>query len=126
MPVLQRLAKKFDLVVVTSRREMLKPETDAWMERHFPGIFKELHYAGMWDDATDIPKALAHTKAELCREIGADYLIDDQPKHCIGAAEAGLRCILFGDYRWNKGDQKLPQGITRARHWDDVAEYFDV
>jgi hypothetical protein len=33
---------------------------------------------------------------------------------------------LFGDYKWNKSDQKLPRGVTRARHWDDVAEYFHV
>lgn len=125
MPVLKRLAKQFNLVVVTTRREILKPETDAWISRHFPGIFQELHFAGIWEHP-DMARALAHTKAEICREIGADYLIDDQPKHCIGAAGAGLKSILFGDYKWNRGEQDLPEGVTRAAHWNEIAEYFRV
>ena len=126
LPVLRRLAEKFDLVTLTSRREVLKPDTDAWIAQHFPGIFKELHYAGIWDNPPDVLQALEHTKGELCREIGADYLIDDHPKHCIGAAAAGIRAVLFGDYAWNRGEQSLPNGIVRARRWHDVAEYFHV
>jgi uncharacterized HAD superfamily protein len=129
MPVLKRLAKHYRLVAVTSRREILKPETDRWMERHFPGVFQELHYAGIWDrhlTGDNVQQALAHTKAEIVREIGADYLIDDQPKHCIGAAEAGAKVVLFGDYKWNRELRELPKNVVRAHHWDEVAEYFRV
>jgi uncharacterized HAD superfamily protein len=129
MPVLKRLAKHYDLVVVTSRRQVLRPETDAWIERHFPGIFKELHYAGIWDDYSDkqrLTAAIKQTKAEVCRELGADYLIDDQIKHCIGAAEAGIPAILFGNYKWNREPKVLPKQVVRAHHWDEVAEYFHV
>jgi len=127
LPVLRRLAIKFDLVAVTSRKTLIKPETDRWLDRHFPHIFREVHYAGIWDKQLthhDVARRLAHTKAEVCRQIGADYLIDDQPKHCIGAAKAGIKAILFGDYKWNRQQQELPEGVTRARHWDDVLEYF--
>lgn len=126
MPVLKRLAQEFDLVVVTSRREIIKPETDAWIARHFPHIFQELHYAGIWDNVSNISKALTGTKAEICRAIGADYLIDDQLKHCIGAANAGIKAVLFGEYRWTRHEQNLPKGVTRAAHWDEVAGYFHV
>jgi uncharacterized HAD superfamily protein len=129
MPVLKRLAKKYNLVCVTSRREILKPETDHWVMHHFPHIFSGLHYAGIWDkplDGQNVQARLNATKAELCRELGAEYLIDDQLKHCIGAAEAGVQAILFGNYKWNREPAALPKGITRARHWDEVAEYFNV
>lgn len=129
MPVLQRLAKQYRLVAVTSRREILKPETDRWMERHFPGIFEALHYAGIWDRKLhqgNVQQTLNHTKAEVLKEIGADYLIDDQLKHCLGAAEAGIVAILFGDYKWNRTTNNLPGRVVRARDWDEVAEYFHV
>jgi uncharacterized HAD superfamily protein len=124
LPVLERLKKDYDLVVVTSRRSVLKPETDAWIGRHFPGIFKELHYAGIWDNLTNdsVGYALKRTKAELCRELGAEYLIDDQLKHCVGAAEAGIRSLLFA----TRPPDGLPHGITPVENWNAVAEYFHV
>jgi 5'(3')-deoxyribonucleotidase len=124
MPALKKLAQEFDLVAVTSRRVVLKPETDAWIDRHFPHLFKELHYAGIWDDIApdSIGHALKRTKAELCREIGADYLIDDQIKHCTGAAGAGVAALLFGA---NPG-MKVPAGVTPVQHWKEVEEYFHV
>jgi hypothetical protein len=124
MPALKKLAKEFDLVAVTSRRVVLKPETDVWMGHHFPHLFKELHYAGIWDEITpdSIGHALKRTKAELCREIAADYLIDDQIKHCIGAAEAGVAALLFGA----APGLKAPVGVTPVQHWKDVESYFHV
>lgn len=128
VPVLKALRKKYDLVVVTSRRTVIKPETDRWVERHFPGLFSGIHYAGIWDNARGGDKAafarrINNTKAELCREIGAEYLIDDQVKHCVSAAEAGITCLLFGDYKWNRSVE-LPKGIVRVQDWDEVARYF--
>lgn len=130
LPVLRQLSKKYKLVAVTSRRAILRPETDQWMERHFPGVFKDLYYAGIWDRKLSgqrvVGQALAHTKAEICREIAADFLIDDQIKHCVGAAEAGLTALLFGDYGWNRAPGHLPARVVRVRGWNDVAEYFGV
>jgi uncharacterized HAD superfamily protein len=38
LPILASLAKRYKLVAATSRRRLLKPETDEWIERHFPGL----------------------------------------------------------------------------------------
>ena len=38
------------------------------------------------------------TKGMLAKEIKADYLIDDQLKHCSAAAELGIPALLFGVY----------------------------
>jgi uncharacterized HAD superfamily protein len=127
MTVLEGLRATYDLVVVTSRRIILKSETDTWIEKHFPGIFSGVHYAGIWDETNkdDALIRLKHTKAEICRQIGADYLIDDQLKHCLAAAEAGLAVLLFGDYKWNQ-HVSLPKNITRTADWGAVQEYFDA
>jgi uncharacterized HAD superfamily protein len=123
VPILQRLARSYNLVVVTSRRSLIRPETDRWLERYFPGIFQGIHYAGIYDSDDHIHNKLKQTKAELCRELGVDYLIDDQLKHCVAAAEIGIKVLLFGDYNWNKADQ-LPDGIVRVKDWDEVERYF--
>jgi len=117
LPVLKRLAKRYRLVIVTSRRSILKPETQGWLDRHFAGVFREVHFAGIYDNKAQGRHAA--TKTALCRKIGAAYLIDDQPKHCVDAAKAGITALLFGDYAWNRSE-KLPEGVVRVRDWVSV------
>jgi uncharacterized HAD superfamily protein len=120
--VLVHLAAKHSLVVLTSRRREIVNETTEWINLYFEGIFSEVHYAGMWDTITEESHLI--TKGGLCKQIGADYLIDDQPKHCFAAADAGIPSLLFGDYPWNRA-VRLPERVVRAHSWDDVREYFD-
>jgi uncharacterized HAD superfamily protein len=121
-PVLEKLAERYKLVIVTSRRSSLKHATAAWLNLHFKGVFQEVHHSGFYDS----PERGGHlrNKGELCREVGADYLIDDHLKHCQAAAEAGVESLLFGDYSWNKA-KSLPSGVTRVSDWPAVLDYFD-
>lgn len=123
LPVLKKLAKKYELVITTSRRRQLESETIAWLEKHYNGIFLDIHFAGIWD--TKNVGRHTQTKLDLCLEVGAQYLIDDQPKHCIAVAGVGIQALLFGNYGWNK-NIVLPGGVTRAKNWKDVEEYFDA
>ena len=120
---LEQLSKNYRLVILTSRRKKIKQETLEWLAQNFGDVFSEVHFTGFWD--TKDPTAHLMTKAELSRAIGADYLIDDQPRHCIGAANAGVKSILFGDYAQSKGI-KLPKGVIRCKNWQGVLEYFDA
>lgn len=128
--VLKRLSQRYRLVVITSRRETIKALTDDWLDRHFPNIFDEVQYAGIWDKRrpTDdnVEELLSTTKADICSALRVNYLIDDQPKHCIGAAQAGIKSLLFGKYPWNESPTESPEGMTRVHDWGDVARYFDV
>jgi 5'(3')-deoxyribonucleotidase len=129
VPVLRALRPKYDLVVVTSRRISFKQHTDTWLQKHFPNIFREVRYAGIWDAShqtnSEVRQRLSQTKTSICRDLGADYLIDDQPKHCFDAAESGVQAVLFGDYKWNK-TVELPKGVTRVSDWDGVRRYFNA
>lgn len=129
LPVLHELKKRYHLVVVTSRRRSLQAETEVWLDRNFPQIFSAVHYAGLYDEdesTQSVREALKRNKAELCGQIGANYLIDDQLKHCLAAAERGVQVLLFGNYRWNRTNQKLSDRITEVHSWQAVKEYFDV
>lgn len=122
VPVLKKLSQRYDLVVVTSRRKKLLELTAKWVERYFPGIFKDVHHSGFFDDLHD--GSYHMTKAQICQDIGADYLIDDQLKHCIAVAEAGIQALLFGEYSWNRATE-LPERVTRVHNWKDVERSFD-
>lgn len=121
--VLTELVKHYKLVVATARAIDLQKDTIDWVNSHYEGIFSEIHHAGIWDSIT--MAGYQATKTELCKKINADYLVDDQLKHCLAANEAGIKTILFGDYTWNK-DQNLPKTIYRAKNWDEVGSYFEA
>jgi len=121
--VLKKLKKEYKLVIVTSRQKLIEKETLAWIDKHFKGMFDDIRFAGIWDDG--IAGSHKVTKAEVIQQIGGDYLIDDQLKHCLAVAEAGVPTLLFGDYSWNQTDL-LPDGVIRTHDWQAVAEYFNV
>jgi 5'(3')-deoxyribonucleotidase len=124
LPVLKRLAKKYKLVIVSSRSKQISKDTTEWIERYFGDVFSEIHYAKIWDDMDQpIDEKIKLTKKDVLQQVGADYLIDDQIKHCVAAAEAGIKALLFGDYAWNKLTN-LPDGVTRVKDWAGVEEYF--
>lgn len=122
VPILTKLQQHFELVVITSRPKRLKDLTLEWLDQNYPELFSEVYFAGMWDVITaDSHKA---TKAELAQRLGVSYLIDDQPKHVLAVAEAGMEAILFGEYPWNQ-DVVLQKRVRRCKDWAAVQEFFD-
>lgn len=119
---LKRLAKRYNLVVLTSRRGMVADETLEWIDKNLPDIFTGVHFTGFYEDG--VANGHRHTKGVMAREIGTDYLIDDQPKHCFAAAEEGIKALLFGDYAVSR-NLKLPKGVTRCTDWAAVVDYFE-
>lgn len=109
----------YELAVLTKRRPVLQEVTHRWLEQHYPETFSGVHFVDLWKADEQV------TKAAICREIGAGYLIDDSAEHCSLADEAGVQALLFGDYGWNRAE-KLPNSIVRVRDWAAVAEYFDA
>lgn len=124
LKVLEKLTGTYVLIVVTSRRKRVEAETKQWLDLHFPGIFEEVVLTGFWDAVERDDRHLL-SKGDLLHERGVAYVIDDQPKHCISAAEHGIEAVLFGDYAESR-KVKIPSGVTRCRDWQAVAEYFGV
>jgi 5'(3')-deoxyribonucleotidase len=119
---LEKLTQNYRLVAVTARRDSLLGITEEWLNSNYPGLMSDLIGAQIYGAG----KIDAHvlTKAEVLQRISANYLIDDQPKHCIGAAEVGIPSVLYGGYPWNK-QAEIPDLVTRCDTWHDVLEYFD-
>lgn len=122
-PVLDEIAKKHRLIIITSRVELVRVETLEWLDKHFDGIFDKVIFTGFYDN--DKPESVNVSKADILKDLGADYLIDDQLKHCIASAKAGIKCLLYGDYKWNQTNS-LPAGVVRVKDWSEVGRYFDA
>lgn len=115
---LRQLADYYNLTIVTARRQTSIEATYNWLEQHFEDVFTEVHFVPIWQPGNTV------TKADICNQIAADYLIDDLGKHCNVAAQAGVTALLFGDYNWNRGDE-LDPSVIRVRDWASVTRYFD-
>jgi len=115
------LGKKYKLVIVTSRRKFAEELTLNWLKQHFDYPFEQIVFADFWDDFQKSKDGHLRHKGELFTQVGADFVIDDQLKHCVAAAEQGVQAILFGDYPWNETDE-LPNGVIRYKDWAEVVE----
>ncbi|MBI4033538.1 hypothetical protein HY379_00905 [Candidatus Saccharibacteria bacterium] len=116
--VLGDLSLKRDLVIVTARPYGLVETTRQWLDQNFPNVFSGYNFVPIWTPGNKI------TKADICKQIGADYLVDDLARHCNVAAEVGVQALLFGDYPWNQDDDLHPS-VVRIKNWPEVGKYFD-
>jgi len=97
--IVKLLAKDFDIVVVTSRKELTVDATKLWVEKHFG------------------PLPVVHT-GETKNGHDLDILVDDAAHNVMPFADAGRPAILF-DQPWN---QKVPEHplIWRCKDWPRV------
>lgn len=88
-----------NLVVVTSRQHVIRDETLQWIDKHYPEIFSEVHFGNHFAKSGQSKK-----KSEICKEIGADVLVDDNPKYAHECASSGMHVLLFNwerQYPWS-------------------------
>ncbi|HSX15228.1 MAG TPA: hypothetical protein VLF40_00370 [Candidatus Saccharimonadales bacterium] len=117
--ILTQLSEHFDIIVITARQDFYEAATKAWLQQHFPDVFRSIHFTDY-----SVGTVLKIPKAQVCKDNGASYIIDDSLKTIRDCAEAGLGAILFGDYPWNQADE-LPSGVTRCKDWPAVLEFFE-
>ncbi|XP_072952762.1 uncharacterized protein [Typha angustifolia] len=118
---LQKLSSFCDLSVVTSRQNAIKDHTLEWLGKHYPGLFQEIHFGNHF--ALD---GQSKPKSEICRTLGAQVLIDDNPRYALECAEVGVRVLLFdydNSYPWCKtGIEDLHPLVTKVHNWQEVEQ----
>lgn len=134
---LKKLQADFDLQIVTARQHKQEQLTREWVGKYFPDIFTAFHFGNHY--ATS---GRSRSKPEMCAEIGALLLIDDNFIYATQCAKVGIPVILFGDYAWNRhgevgsatdhgtsGDPTPAASssgsgdlIQRVSSWDDVID----
>jgi len=120
LEALKYLKQKYQLVIVTARNKAVNDMTLDWVGMHFPDIFDDICFAKIWEE-----EGQKITKATLCSQAGASFLIDDSLVQCELVAKAGIQSILFGNYPWNKHEGELPKKMKRCSDWPEVLEYLN-
>lgn len=117
LEALLELKKTHRLVAVTVRRKQVIDITHRWLLEFYPEVFDDVRFVHFWDEKN------TKTKAEICQDIGANWLIDDSIKHVSQMGAFGRKGLLFGDYAWNQAEA-LPDDVVRMRNWKEVLKYF--
>lgn len=112
---IKQLYEQFDIVLITTRRKEKAKVTKQWVENTFAGMDIEVHFSEAHKDESKM------TKGQICKHIGARYLIDDSVDHCKSAQHEGVTPILFGQYGWHDA---APNTINRCKDWPSVLDYF--
>lgn len=112
---INKLKEYYDLVIVTSRQLSIVDKTIEFINKNFPNCFKDILFGNHYGDSGE-----KVSKEELCKKIGAFCLVDDSLKYSKNVCNSINKVILFGDYPWNKTNEKLNDNIIRCETWNDV------
>ncbi|CAN6918464.1 unnamed protein product [Brassica oleracea] len=118
---LHKLSRYCELSVVTSRQNAIKDHTLEWLDMHFPGLFKHIHFGNHFALHGE-----SKPKSEICRSFGAEILIDDNPRYAEECANIGMKVLLFdydNSYPWSKTESvdRHPL-VTRVHNWEEVEQ----
>jgi uncharacterized HAD superfamily protein len=112
----QLLKKGYELQIVTARPPFYKELTVEWVEKHFPDKFQQIHFA--FNPYNRNSEKM--TKAQICKQIGAKVLLDDNLVNALDCASNGITVYLM-DAPWNQTDD-LPENIIRVKSWKEIVE----
>ncbi|CAN5403684.1 hypothetical protein BH10PAT3_BH10PAT3_7770 [soil metagenome] len=115
---IKKLRERYRLVLITARQSSYRGSTEAFIGKHFEGLFDDLRYT----HNLEAPEIYI-PKSGICKELGASALIDDSLSNVKDCAAQGIRSVLFGSYTWNQTTE-LPEGVTRCADWPAVLEHF--
>lgn len=119
--VLTELAKNFTLYIVTGRPDETESATNAWVSRYLPGIFERVVFTNFFK--SNDSKGALRTKADVCRELGANWLVDDHLHHIENVSKQGVTGLLFGDLPWEQLHSER-ENVVKIKDWKQLAEYF--
>ncbi|KAL0308365.1 UNVERIFIED_CONTAM: hypothetical protein Sradi_5778800 [Sesamum radiatum] len=118
---LQKLSAFYNLSIVTSRQNVIKEHTIEWIEKHYPGLFQEIHFGNHF--ALD---GQSRRKSDICKSLGAKVLIDDNPRYAVECADIGIKVLLFdyeNSYPWCKTDYISQHPlVTKVHNWKEVED----
>lgn len=121
--VLRHLARSYKLYIVTGRPDATEQATKAWVQKYLPDVFEDVVFTNFFK--LNDSKGALRTKADVCKELGAQYLVDDHLHHIQNVAEQGITGLLFGNLPWEQTDE-LPPRAVKINDWQELKQYFDA
>ncbi|MDP4000458.1 MAG: hypothetical protein Q8Q11_03490 [bacterium] len=118
LEAIESLAGEHELVVVTSRPEATKQETQVWVREHFGESFASIHLTNHFSkDGQTL------TKSQVCRDLGVDLMIEDNPEYAADCASHGIPVLLL-EAPWNRSAE-IPEGVIPVGSWPEIARLLE-
>jgi len=89
MSKLKKYTKK--MYVVTGRQEIIRKQTELWIETFFPGIFDDVILTNSFTE-NEIKKV------DVCKALNIDCIVDDNIQICRECMDAGMKSINYIGY----------------------------
>jgi len=109
--ILMLKSKWYKFYAVTARLSLLKISTRLWLKKYFKDCFEWIVFAEFFTSRE-------RRKSEICREIWASIIFEDNLETCLDCVNNWIKCYLF-DKPWNQCDS-LPEWIIRVYSWDEI------
>jgi len=110
------LRQKYQLQPVTARPDVALPRTKGWLAEKYDNVFLRPKFSG------GVYHGPGKSKAELCKELGINVLVEDNGDTAKECVKEGIRVILI-DRAWNQ--PVMPKGVVRVYHWDQIPETIE-
>jgi|SRR6056300_717962 hypothetical protein len=101
------------MYVVTGRQDVVREETETWIESFFPGVFDDVILTNSFT-----PNEVH--KADICRALNIGLIIDDNKNICDRCIKDGVRAINYiGEdvYPW------CEESDISIRDWNELKIY---
>lgn len=112
------LAAQHELVIVSNRMTAGHEPTRRWLTKNFGNSFSQIVFT-----EAERKDGVKPSKAEICKSIGADVLIEDEVKEVNACRAAGVPVVLF-DTRLNQ--DVTGSGIWRVQSWGEALDRIDA
>ena len=103
--------KWYKLYAVTARLSWLRISTKLWLKRNFPDCFEHIVFANFFTSR-------ARKKSEICKEIWASIIIEDNLETCNDCVNQWIKCFLLDKPR--NQNNKLNENIKRVYSWSEI------
>ena len=112
---IKELSKTQQIVILTSRPKKRENQTREWLKKYLEYfgeiLFIRHDYSGK-----------SRTKGEVCKEVNAELLIEDNLDYARSCVSEGIPVLLF-NYPYNQEKGSNPK-ITRINSWKEILENF--
>lgn len=109
------LSENNNLYIITAKPDHLQDMTLEWVNKYFPNIFQEIHFANHFNDSKK-----KRMKSEICKEIGLEIFVDDALDNSTELSKNGIK-VLMPDRPWNQAND-LPELVTRVYSWEEIIQ----
>lgn len=103
-------ALDYDVYIITGRQDRVRHKTEEWVERHFPGVVRDVILTNSFTSSST-------SKAAICKSLAISALVDDGYQACMECECEHIKGINYvGDpvYPW------CEENALAAHNWDEV------